>query len=178
MRARLPLSLVIGLAITLTMVAVALVSLVWTPHDPLAMDITARLRPPGTGALFGTDAYGRDVLSMIMAGARNALAVALAAASLGLLAGAPLGLAAAAFGGWVDDLIMRANDLVFAFPALLIAVMISALLGPGALNAIIAIANKAAMVLEKFAATNASMKATMIRQPTKRAQNTSSGTPY
>jgi peptide/nickel transport system permease protein len=139
MRTRLPLELVIGLAITLTMVAVALVSLVWTPQDPLAMDITARLRPPGAGAPFGTDAYGRDVLSMIMSGARNALAVALAAASLGLLAGTPLGLAAAAFGGWVDDLIMRTNDLVFAFPALLIAVMISALLGPGALNAIIAI---------------------------------------
>ncbi len=138
-RPRLPLELVLGLSITLTMLAVALMSLVWTPHDPLAMDITARLRPPGSSALFGTDAYGRDVLSMVMAGARNALAVALAAASLGLLAGVPLGLAAAAFGGWVDDLIMRTNDLVFAFPALLIAVLISALLGPGALNAIIAI---------------------------------------
>ena len=139
MSRRLPVELVLGAAISLGVVAVALVSLVWTPHDPLAMDVARRLLPPGPGGLFGTDAYGRDVLSMIMAGARSALAVALAAAGLGLAVGAPMGLAAAALGGWVDDAIMRANDLVFAFPALLIAVMISALLGPGALNAVIAI---------------------------------------
>ncbi len=136
---RLPVELMLGLSITAAMASIALVSLVWTPHDPLAMDASARLLAPGARAWFGTDAYGRDVLSMIMAGARNALAVGLAAASLGLLVGAPMGLAAAAFGGWIDDAIMRTNDLVFAFPALLIAVMISALLGPGALNAIIAI---------------------------------------
>lgn len=136
---RLPADLTVGLAISLFVSAVALLSFVWTPHDPLAMHMTLRLSPPGAQAWFGTDAYGRDVFSMIMVGARNALAVGLSAAALGMLAGVPLGLLAAAYGAWVDDLIMRANDLAFAFPALLIAVLIAALLGPSALNAVLAI---------------------------------------
>ncbi len=135
----LPGDLIAGLAISLFVTAVALLSFVWTPHDPLAMQMSMRLAPPSAEAWFGADAYGRDVFSMVMVGARNALAVGLAAAALGMLAGAPLGLLAAAYGAWVDDLIMRANDLAFAFPALLIAVLIAALLGPGALNAVLAI---------------------------------------
>jgi peptide/nickel transport system permease protein len=136
----LPPSLTLGLFICAVMITVALISLVWTAQNPLVMHLDHRLMPPGPGALFGTDAYGRNVASQIMVGARNALAVALAAAGLGLVAGAGLGLIAAAAGGWVDELIMRSNDLIFAFPALLIAVLLAALLGPGALNAILAIA--------------------------------------
>jgi peptide/nickel transport system permease protein len=136
---RLPSGLLAGLAITGLVLAVGLVSLVWTPRDPLAMDLAVRLMPPGPRALMGTDAYGRDVASMLMAGTRSALAVAAAAAGLGLLLGGPLGLVAAAMGGRADELVMRLNDLVFAFPALLLAVLLSAVLGPGALNAVIAI---------------------------------------
>ena len=136
---RAPPDLGIGLALTGAVVLMALVSVLWPPHDPLAMDLSARLLPPGPRALMGTDAYGRDVASMILAGARSALGVAAAAAGLGLFLGLPLGLAAAALGGWADEAVMRLNDLVFAFPALLLAVLLSALLGPGALNAVIAI---------------------------------------
>ena len=119
--------------------ATALISLVWTPYDPLAMSTAARLAEPSLAHPFGADAYGRDVLSMVLVGSRAALAVALSACALGLGLGAPLGLLAAARGGWIDEAAMRLNDLIFAFPALLIAVLLSALLGPGAVNAVIAI---------------------------------------
>ncbi|MFV2003215.1 MAG: ABC transporter permease, partial [Paracoccaceae bacterium] len=84
--------------------------------------------------------FGRDIFSMIMVGARTSIAVALVAVGIGMALGVPLGLAAAArSGGLLDELIMRGNDLVFAFPALLIAILITAVFGPSALNAIIAI---------------------------------------
>ena len=131
--------LVTGLALTLAALLLAGLSFAWTPYDPIGMDVAMRLNPPSWQHLLGTDAYGRDVLSMIMAGARNSLFVALIAVGLGLAAGVPLGLLAAARGGGVDELVMRGNDLIFAFPSLLLAVMITAILGPGAVNAMVAI---------------------------------------
>jgi len=134
-----PLSLKLGSLLSLIVVFTALLSGFWTPHDVTAVDIAAKLSAPSFAHPMGTDHFGRDVLSMIMVGAQNSLAVALMAIALGLGIGAPLGLWAAAKGGWLDDLVMRANDLVFAFPALLLAVMMTAVMGPGALNAILAI---------------------------------------
>ena len=138
-RARLPLSLVVGGALTVVVVLTALIAFVWTPYDVEAVDIAAKLTAPSSAHPFGTDHFGRDVLSMIMVGAQNSLAVALVAVGIGAGIGVPLGLTAAARGGWVDELVMRGNDLIFAFPALLLAVMITAVMGPGAINAIIAI---------------------------------------
>lgn len=138
-RAPWPLSLVIGGALTVVVVLTALIAFVWTPYDVEAVDIAAKLAAPSSTHPFGTDHFGRDVLSMIMVGAQNSLAVALVAVSIGAGIGVPLGLTAAARGGWVDELVMRGNDLIFAFPALLLAVMITAVMGPGAINAIIAI---------------------------------------
>jgi peptide/nickel transport system permease protein len=89
--------------------------------------------------MLGTDHFGRDILSMLMVGARNSIAVAFVAVGVGMAFGIPLGLWAAARGGIIDALLMRANDVIFAFPALLSAVMITAIFGPGAINAIIAI---------------------------------------
>jgi peptide/nickel transport system permease protein len=118
----------------------AVISFVWTPYDVAALDIAAKLQPPSATHWFGTDHFGRDVFSMIMVGARVSIAVALVAVGIGMGIGIPLGLAAAAHrGSLLDELIMRGNDLVFAFPALLIAIMITAVFGPSALNAIIAI---------------------------------------
>ena len=117
----------------------ALASLVWTPWPALEMNIAGKLRGPSPAHWFGTDHFGRDTLSMIMLGARNALAVGLAAVGIGLLLGLPLGLIAAMRGGWVEGLVMRATDLTFAFPAVLTAVLIAALAGPGGINAIIAV---------------------------------------
>ncbi len=132
-------SLIAGGAITLAMIAIAIVSLVWTPYSPTAMDFLHKLAPPSAAHPFGTDSFGRDVLSMIMAGAQSSLAVALIAVAVGAGIGVPLGALAAARGGLLDDVVMRACDLAFAFPALLTAVMITALAGPGAVNAMLAI---------------------------------------
>jgi peptide/nickel transport system permease protein len=132
-------SLLTGAAISTGMVAVAILSLVWTPYGPTAMDFAHRLAPPSATHPFGTDSFGRDVLSMIMAGAQSSLTVALIAVAVGAGLGIPLGALAAARAGVLDDLVMRACDLAFAFPALLTAVMITALAGPGAANAMLAI---------------------------------------
>ncbi|MDP5308537.1 ABC transporter permease [Paracoccus spongiarum] len=123
----------------LALLAAAL-SLVWTPHDITQMAIAQRLQPPSAVHPFGTDQFGRDILSMAMLGARVSIAVALVAVGIGMGAGVPLGLIAAAHrGGWIDELVMRGNDLVFAFPSLVIAILITAVFGPSAINAIIAI---------------------------------------
>jgi peptide/nickel transport system permease protein len=132
-------SFVIGLAITLAITLTALVSFVWTPYDVADLVVSDRMKPPSGAHWFGTDHFGRDILSMIMVGSRNSIAVALVAVGVGMGVGVPLGCWAAARGGWLDEAIMRLNDIVFAFPALMSAIMITAIFGPGAVNAIIAI---------------------------------------
>lgn len=132
-------SLLAGFAIVLALAAAALLSLFWTPHDITVLDIGVRLQSSSAQYWLGTDHFGRDMVSMLMGGARNSIAVALVAVGLGMGVGVPLGLWAAARRGAVGEVIMRANDFVFAFPALLMAIMITAVFGPGAINAIIAI---------------------------------------
>jgi peptide/nickel transport system permease protein len=132
-------SFVAGFVITALVATTALVSFFWTPYDVNNLVVADRMLPPSAGHIFGTDQFGRDVLSMIMVGARNSIAVALVAVGIGMGIGVPLGCWAAARGGYIDDALMRLNDIVFAFPALLSAIMITAVFGPGAINAIIAI---------------------------------------
>jgi peptide/nickel transport system permease protein len=134
-------SLVVGATLVASVVGMAALSLVWTPYDPTAMNILARLRAPSAENLLGTDQFGRDVLSMLMAGARTSLLVGVAAVGLGAAAGAALGaLAAARAGSVLDEAVMRTADFAFAFPALLTAVMLTAALGPGTANVVLAIA--------------------------------------
>ena len=129
-----------GALLTLIFAGAAIVSLVWVPYDTTVLNIADRMKLPSLVHPFGTDQFGRDILSMLMVGARTSIAVALVAVGIGMLVGVPLGLAAAARKGSLpDEIIMRTNDLVFAFPSLLIAVMITAVFGASALNAIIAI---------------------------------------
>ena len=132
-------SFLIGAAITLAVLAMALISFLWTPYDVTKLVVANRLKPPSPQHLFGTDHFGRDIFSMIMVGARNSIAVALVAVGIGMAIGVPLGAWAAAKRGIADDILMRSNDLIFAFPSILSAVMITAIFGPGAINAIIAI---------------------------------------
>jgi peptide/nickel transport system permease protein len=132
-------TLLAGGAIVTLVLTAALVSLVWTPHAIDALSVADRLKGASPAHPLGTDQYGRDMLSMLMVGARTSIAVALVAVGIGVCLGVPLGLVAAARGGWLDEALMRVNDLIFAFPALLSAVMITALFGAGAVNAIIAI---------------------------------------
>lgn len=132
-------SFVIGLVITLAIALMAFLSFFWTPYDVTNLDVGNRMQDLSRAHPFGTDHLGRDILSMIMVGARNSIAVAIVAVGIGMGLGVPLGCWAAARGGLVDEALMRFNDLVFAFPALLSAIMIAAIFGPGAVNAIIAI---------------------------------------
>ena len=132
-------SFVVGGAITSLFIALAAVALFWTPHEISDFVVAEKLRPPSETYLLGTDHFGRDVLSMLMAGAVNSIVVAVVAVGLGLGLGVPLGAVAAARGGLASELVMRFSDFAFAFPALLTAVMITALLGPGAVNSMIAI---------------------------------------
>lgn len=132
--------LILGAGLSGLALAAALLSLVWTPWDPGAMAISVRLQGPSPVHWAGTDHFGRDILSMLMAGARTSLAVALVAVGIGMGVGVPLGLSAAAHRGrWLDEAIMRGNDLIFAFPALVIAILITATFGPSATHAILAI---------------------------------------
>lgn len=132
--------LALGAALAGLAAGAALLSFVWTPWDAEALDIPGKLAAPSAAHWLGTDQLGRDIASMLMVGARTSIAVALVAVGIGMGAGVPLGLAAAADrGGWLDEAIMRANDLIFAFPALVIAILITAVWGPSATNAIIAI---------------------------------------
>lgn len=130
----------LGLALSLLVVAAAALSFVWLPYDPTEIDILDRLARPSSEHLLGTDAFGRDVLSMILAGARVSLGVGLAAVAAGLIVGVAFGLLAACLGGWLDEVVMRLSDLAFAFPAVLSAILVTAVWGPGAVNAVIAIA--------------------------------------
>ncbi|MEO9778885.1 MAG: ABC transporter permease [Sedimentitalea sp.] len=133
-------NLILGVILSSLVLLMALVSFVWTPYGHAAMNIPAKLQTPNAAHWLGTDHFGRDIFSMIMVGARTSIAVALVAVGIGMVLGVPLGLAAAARkGSWLDEVIMRGNDLVFAFPSLVIAILITAVFGAGAVNAIIAI---------------------------------------
>jgi peptide/nickel transport system permease protein len=133
-------NLILGGTLSAVFIAAALLSFIYTPFDHAALSIPDRLQAPNMTHLLGTDHFGRDILSLIMVGARTSLAVALVAVGIGMGLGVPLGLwAAARRGSLLDEVIMRVNDLVFAFPSLVIAILITAVFGAGAINAIIAI---------------------------------------
>jgi peptide/nickel transport system permease protein len=132
-------SLAIGAALVGGAVLLALAALAGAFDGALVIDVGQRLRPPSAAHWFGTDALGRDVLALIASGACTSLWVAFAAVAVGVLAGVPLGLVAAARGGLPDEIVARTGDLVFAFPSLLLAVLLSAALGPGATTAVVAI---------------------------------------
>jgi len=140
MRGRLNASLVAGGVLVGLVVVMALVSFVWTPHDPELVDAAKKLHEPGDGYLLGADKFGRDTFSQLMVGARTTLYVGIVAVGIAALLGTPLGMLAGMTGmRWLSELVMRVNDLVFAFPALLLAVMLGAVYGPGTLTAMIAI---------------------------------------
>ncbi|WP_420419279.1 ABC transporter permease [Pacificispira sp.] len=139
MKARVP-QLWIGGALTGVILLAAVLSLFWTPYGIDQQSIADRLQGPSAGHWLGTDMFGRDILSRILGGAGTALTVGLAAIALGLAGGLPLGLAAAMNrDGPADMLIARGADLIFAFPALLSAVLIAAVHGPGAINVVVAV---------------------------------------
>jgi peptide/nickel transport system permease protein len=132
-------SFAVGGLLAGTLLGIAFLSLFWTPYNPTKIDIPSRLAPPSPEHWLGTDQFGRDILSILMAGAQNSITVGVVAVTIGLVFGVSLGLLASARRGWTEEIVMRASDFMFAFPAILLAIMLVATTGPGAVNAIVAI---------------------------------------
>ena len=128
-----------GAVLSLLLLGAALLSWVWTPWSPFDIDVPNKLHGPSAAHWLGTDQIGRDVASLLLAGARNSILVGVIAVGIGLTVGTALGLLAAARRGWVEELVMRLSDFAIAFPALLSAIIMTAVFGPGIVNAIIAI---------------------------------------
>ena len=133
------LNFIIGFVLSVVVIGMALTSLVWTPYEPNLMNSKARLIGPSMQHPMGTDQYGRDTLSRVMVGAVNSIIVGLVTVAIGLSIGVVLGLMSAYYGRWVDESIMRFSDLLFAFPAVLSAILITSILGPSMVNAMLAI---------------------------------------
>ena len=138
-RARRHPSFMIGLVLSTLLVLAAALSFAWTPHNPYEIDMALRLKAPDAQYWLGTDPFGRDVASLLLVGARASIVVGVIAVGIGLVIGTALGLLASAKRGWVEEGIMRLADFGFAFPAILSAIMLTAVFGPGMVNAIIAI---------------------------------------
>ncbi len=132
-------SFVVGGVLVALLVALALLSFVWTPHPAAEIDVPNKLKPPSATHWLGTDSLGRDIASQLIVGARASIAVGLIAVGIGIAVGVALGLLAAARRGWVEEVVMRLSDFTLAFPALLTAIMLTAIYGPGLVTSIVAI---------------------------------------
>ncbi len=132
-------SLAVGIFATLVFAALGLLSLVWTPYPVNEIAIARRFASPSFAHWLGTDHLGRDMLSLVMSGTLTSFRIAAVAVSIGVGIGLPMGLAAAAWGGPVEWVVLRISDVTFAFPSVVVAILITTLIGPGEINAMIAI---------------------------------------
>src|SRR3989454_8615867 len=129
----------LGAGITVLLIATAALSLVYTPQDPLAMSITGRLQGPSALHPFGTDQYGRDVLSRVMTGTVVSIAVGVIAVGIGAATGIVIGILSGYVGGWIDEAFMRLVDAIQGFPAILSALLFAAVFAPGVAISMVAI---------------------------------------
>ena len=132
-------SFVTGGTVVVVRVCCAVLSMFWSPYPVGEIDIPNKLAAPSAAHWFGTDSLGRDIASLLWVGSQNSLWVGFIAVGIGLGVGLPLGLLASARRGWVEEVIMRASDFTFAFPALLSAIMLTAIYGPGLVVSVVAI---------------------------------------
>lgn len=139
MRTRWPWSSIVGGVIVIGVILMAVVSLMWTPFDPLQAYPAERLAPSSGSHIFGTDRYGRDVFSQIMVGSRITLLVGVVAVAVAATLGVPLGMWAAMRRGAVETVVMRGSDLLLAFPGLLLAIIATAMFGATTVTAMVAI---------------------------------------
>lgn len=154
-RRRLEPSIVIGGSLVALVVLAALLSLIWTPHDPIPVNVEDRLQPSSAEYLLGTDRYGRDVLSILMYGARLTLLIGLTAVAVAAVLGVPAGIAAAMGGRRIDAFIMRIADVALAFPALLLVIVFGAAFGAGTWTAVAALGLAAAPSFARVARAGA-----------------------
>lgn len=129
-----------ALATVLLFVLLAVFGRWVAPYDPNTGELTSMLAGPSAGHWFGTDELGRDTLSRVIDGSRIAILVAFLSVAMSMMAGVAIGVVAGYFGGWIDSMLNRSQDVLFAFPTLLLAIIIVAVLGPGLFNAVLAIA--------------------------------------
>jgi len=129
----------VGFSLSMVVILMAAISLVWTPYDPNQMNARNRLQSPAWSHPLGTDQYGRDTFSRVMVGAVNSIIVGLVTVAIGLTTGVLLGLISAYYGKMIDEAIMRFSDFLFGFPAVLTAILITSILGPSMINAMLAI---------------------------------------
>lgn len=128
-----------GLAVLALLAVLAVAAPLVAPRDPLAQDRGQQFRPPAVATPFGTDEFGRDIFSRVIYGARISLLTGVVSVLIAAVVGVPLGLAGGFFGGWVDAVTMRFLDFLLAIPAILLAMVIIAIIGPGSFNAMIAV---------------------------------------
>ncbi len=131
---------IIGSVVVTIVVLIAVLGPHVAPFDPTSTDMFATWAAPGGKHLLGADGLGRDILSRILIGTRVSLTVAMVVLAITLVVGTSLGMVAGYLGGWVDNLIMRFVDIVFAFPELILAILVASVIGPGTLTVIAALA--------------------------------------
>lgn len=131
-------NLLIGLFLVLLVFATAAVSFLKTPYPPTQMG-RDRMQAPSAEHVFGTDQFGRDTFSRVIVGSVNSILVGVISVGVGLIFGVLVGVLAGSFGGWVDEILMRIADVVYGFPAILMAILITAILSPGIQNSMLAI---------------------------------------
>ena len=129
----------VGLIITLMIILTGILSMSYTPYDPNRMNLSERFHTPQRDHWCGTDHFGRDIFSRVMKGSTNSIVVGLVAVSIGMGFGILIGSVAAFYRRWVDEAIMRISDVLYGFPAILSAILITSILGPGIVNSMIAI---------------------------------------
>ena len=145
----------VGGALALAVVAASAAGVIATPYDPVAVDLAARIEPPSAAHWLGTDQFGRDLLSRLMAGGHKSLLISLAAVLGALLAGVPLGVVAGYAGGWVDRTIGTVLDALMAFPSILVALGIMSVLGPSEGGVVLALALAYAPAVTRVARASA-----------------------
>lgn len=132
-------SFLIGCVITGIVLLIALIGLFWTPYSTTKMSVELKFAPPSLSHIFGCDDYGRDIFSRVMQGIGTTFLVSLVTVTCGMVIGTVIGFLAGYVGGWFDEVIMRINDVVNAFPSILLALVFVSFLGPGLMNIIFAL---------------------------------------
>jgi peptide/nickel transport system permease protein len=130
---------IIGSAIIGLIILVCIIGMIHTPYDPNKMNGAIKSMPPNIFHPFGTDNFGRDILSRVMVGARTTFLVAIFTIVIGGVVGTIIGALTGYYGGWIDEIIMRINDGVTSFPSILLALVLVSIMGPGTYNVIIAL---------------------------------------
>ena len=133
------LNLTVGGLLCVAILGLALTALVWTPHDPTRINIVARMQGPSSQHLFGTDEFGRDLFSRIMSGAWTSLSVAFMTVCFSTVLGTLIGLFSGFYRGWFDRIVMLLNDVLLAFPGILLALGLSVVMGAGKLGIVLAL---------------------------------------